>query len=103
MPTRAIPTAAKSGPGLRRCSPERAADHDRATQWFRSWCQRNNISVRDLAAILDVAIAVAEKKLNGKSPLNTTDIKRFPPRFRNDLLLAYGAYCASSDLLALHA
>lgn len=100
---RPVPPAPSSKPGVCRCSPERESEHRAAAAWFREWCARNRISVRDLAAILDIRMSVAAKKLDGRSPVNTTDIRRFPARFRNDLILAYSIWCASSDAVALHA
>ncbi len=92
----------RPGPGPRKCEPdeERKAASNDTTQWFRAWCARRCISVRDLSTILKVTVAVSEKKLNGKSPLSLADLRFFPPRFRHELILEWSAHCASADSLA---
>lgn len=88
-------------PGIAKCSPGRAIDHEKLAEWFGAWCVRNHISDRDLAAILDVTLALARKKRLGESPLNLIDIKRFPDRHRSSLVLAYMAWCVANDSSAL--
>lgn len=78
-------------------SEERKADHAGVTQWFARWCEEKRISVRDLAAILDVTIAVAQKKRSGESPLAFVDVKRFPKHHRRELAFAFLVWCDSSD------
>jgi hypothetical protein len=99
----AIMSVAHSGPGMARCTPERATLHTEVTQWFARWCAERRISERDLASILDVSAPLARKKLRGESPLNLTDIARFPVRHRNDLMLAYISWRSTCDSLLAHA
>lgn len=57
-------------------------------------CTRHHVSVRDLASILEVSASVAHAKLTGAKPLTLNDVFRFPPRFRNELLLEFSSWCA---------
>lgn len=72
-------------PALAKCSPERESLGREQARWFREWCLQNHISIRDLAAILQVNISVAEKKLSAKSPITEIDIAMFPERQQADL------------------
>jgi hypothetical protein len=92
----------RPGPGPRKCEPiddrKEATKHD--GEWFKAWCADRHISQRDLSLILGVGHFVAQKKLNGRAPITTVDIGRFPPRMRDALMYAFGAHCASRDTLA---
>lgn len=78
---------------LSKCTPERDADKRLDAKWFRDWCAARRISERDLAAILDVTLATAHRKMLGESPINITDIRRFPDRYRDELLHDFSRWC----------
>lgn len=81
-----------------RCSDEREADKQLDALWFRDWCRAHRITERDLMTIIGASAAVARKKMTGESPVNTTDIRRFPSRYREELLHAFVAHCRALDV-----
>ena|SRR5687767_8820034 len=76
-------------PGLSATSPERYSLGVAIAQWFRNWCRDHNISQRDLCAILDCTLAVAQSKLDGRSPVTLVDVAKFPERFQADLSIGF--------------
>lgn len=87
-------------PALAKCSPERYAAHVGIAEWFATWCTEHNISVRDLADILGVTVAVARGKLTGDAPLALVDLYRFPARYRHDLIVGMSVLFGSDQLRA---
>jgi len=75
------------GPGPAKCKPDdvRKALGDAQGEAFNAWCIRHGISIRDLASILRVTVAVAWKKFHGHSPLTEVDIAMFPERYEAEL------------------
>ncbi len=91
------PTPPPRMPGLASCSPERYSLHTELASWFRHWCRDRNISVRDLAVILDGTLALAQKKLDGRSPVTAVDVCKFPTRYRAELALGIVNVGAAHD------
>jgi hypothetical protein len=85
-------------PSVAARDPEREADSKAVSAWFARWLDDNRISIRDLATILDVTIAVAWKKRRGESPLSFVDLKRIQKRYRRELAFAFLLWCDESDL-----
>lgn len=95
-----VPPPPASGPGIRRA---RLEARDGLRDWFAEWCGRRGVTVRDLGDILEVSHAVAHAKLRGEKPLTLNDVYRFPPRFRNELILEFSSWCAAHNDHRSHA
>lgn len=94
------PPPARIGADQRAKYLRRAVDaegRDGTRDWFVDWCRDHSVSVRDLATILRRPVSVAQDKLTGKRGVTLQDIKRFPRRFRAELIHEFGAWCASND------
>ena len=84
------------------CRATNAKDKRAFADWFRSWCSRKSISVSDLQSILGVSYGVAQAKL-AEGSVTLVDLRRFPTRYRNELSLAFLAWCEeSASASALH-
>lgn len=84
-------------PGISKCRPDRGETSQHVGQWFRAWCVERRISARDLAAILDITSSRAARKLSGELPVSLADIRRFPPRYRGEFVLAFVSWCSATD------
>lgn len=87
-------------PGPAKCAPtpERQSGNDDAASWFRGWCASHRMSIRDLAAVLGVSLAVAAKK-HSAGNITLTDIGRFPDRYRDELAYEWLRHCRERQLM----
>lgn len=77
---------------------DRADDAKEIAEWFRDvWCAENGITAETLQALTGLSLTVASAKLADGSLFNFRDIRRFPPRYRRELLFAYEAWCVVQD------
>ncbi len=98
-------------PGLASCSPERYSLGVAIATWFRAWCRDHNISQRDLCAILDCSLAIAQAKLEGRSPVTLVDVAKFPDRYQADLSIGFlnvarahrASFATASEVISAHA
>ncbi len=84
---------ATTRPGLSKATEERHTDGVDCARFFREWCEEHGLSVRDLNAMTTIAVSLCGKKLAGEVDVGLRDLKRFPPRYRREFLLAFDAWC----------
>lgn len=82
-------------PATAQRSPDRAEREKLIGCWFREWCAKRHISLRDLGSIFDVSPPVARKRWTGEVTLNVLDISFFPTKHRQELAFDYLVFCTT--------
>ena len=81
----AVPTGSQA-------THERQAATNEAAAFFQAWCKARRVSLRDLAAVLNVSLAVAAKK-HSTGNVTLTDIGKIPERHRDEFAYEWLRHC----------
>ncbi len=94
-------TASTTKSGQDQPKPERRTIAEECARFVRDWCKAHGLNAAALNEITTITVSLCARKLAGELDVGLRDLRKFPPRYRREFILAFDAWCDVEERRAL--